>query len=179
MITRIKNRLGQFRKKEDGSAILMEFVVMVPLLFGVFFMSIEMGVYSYRQVQLDRSLEVTTREIRLNTGTQFTHDTIKDLICENSGGLTDCASSLRLEMITVDPRQFAGLPATADCVDTSQTASPVRGWNLGDQHELMVLRACYRFSPVFPTTGLGFSLAKDGSGKAAMTTTSAFVQEPS
>jgi len=82
-------------------------------------------------------------------------------------------------MISVDPRNFTGLPTIPDCVDTSRPATALRGWNLGQPHELMILRACYKFSPIFPTTGLGFAFAKDGSGRVAMTSTSAFVQEPS
>ena len=42
----------------------------------------------------------------------------------------------------------------------------------------MLLRACYKFKPVFPTTGLGGQLTKDSEGFTAIVSTSAFVQEP-
>ena len=32
--------------------------------------------------------------------------------------------------------------------------------------------------PVFPSSGLGYELEKDGSGRARMTSIAAFVQEP-
>lgn len=179
MIIRITHRLKRFRKQEDGSAILMEFMILTPVLFGAFFMAMEMGMYSIRQMQLDRGLEVTTREVRLNTARDFTHDELKDTICINAGGLPNCSELLRLEMMPVDPRNYAGLPATLDCVDTSREVNPVRGFTLGEQHELMIMRVCYKFDPIFPTTGLGQAFVKDGSGQVAMTSTSAFVQEPS
>jgi hypothetical protein len=82
-------------------------------------------------------------------------------------------------MVPVDPRNFVGLPDALDCVDTSQPVQPVRGFTLGEQHELMIMRVCYKFNPVFPSTGLGETFVKDGSGRVAMTSMSAFVQEPS
>lgn len=178
MITRLTKRLRSFRKEEDGAIIALEFVIMAPLIFSFFFFGMEMGIYSVRQMLLDRGLEVTTREVRLNTGVQIDHDDLKQAICYNTGGLPDCNEVLRLEMLPMNPRDFAGLPSAADCSDISQPVTPVRGWTLGKQHELMILRACYKFDPMFPMTGLGYTFTKDGSGKVAMTTVSAFVQEP-
>ncbi len=37
---------------------------------------------------------------------------------------------------------------------------------------------CAMIEPVFPTTGLGENVVKDGSGRFALVSTSAFVQEP-
>jgi hypothetical protein len=42
----------------------------------------------------------------------------------------------------------------------------------------MLIRACVKFKPVFPTTGVGKELEKDGTGRARMTSMAAFVQEP-
>lgn len=179
MITRLKNRLRRFRKEDDGAIIALEFMIMAPLIFSAFFMGVEMGLYSIRQMLLDRGLEVTTREVRLNTDMYFEHDDLKRAICQNAGNLPGCMDNLRLEMVPTNPRAFTGLPATVDCVDTSQPVTPVRGWALGKQHDLMILRACYKFKPIFPTTGLGASFSKDGNGEVAMSTISAFVQEPS
>ncbi|MEQ6248510.1 TadE family protein [Sulfitobacter sp. HNIBRBA3233] len=177
-MTRLKKRLRIFRKNEDGMIIALEFVIMAPLIFSFFFFGLEMGIYSVRQMLLDRGLEVTTRQVRLNTGMVFDHDDLKRAICQNAGNLPDCNTVLRLEMVSMDPRNFTGLPASPDCPDVSEPATPVRGWSLGQPHELMILRACYKFTPVFPMTGLGQDFRKDGGGKVAMTSISAFVQEP-
>lgn len=171
-------RWRRFGGEEDGSALLMEFIIMVPLLFGLLIMSVEMSFYAMRHMYLDRGLDMTVRYIRLNTNTPMNHGQIKQLICDRAGFLKDCNNSLRLEMIRVSPRNFAAFDQVADCVDTSQEPRPVRGWTLGVEHELMLLRACVGFKPLFPTTGLGYALKKNGAGRVAMISTAAFVQEP-
>ncbi|KAJ02491.1 pilus assembly protein [Sulfitobacter mediterraneus] len=178
MKTILKNQLRRFRRDEDGSALVIEFCIFIPILFGAFLMSVEMGLYSMRQMYLDRGLDIAVRYVRLNTNVAMTHDQIKTIICDNAGFLEDCDSSLRLEMTPVDPRNFATFDQQADCVDTAQPVQPVRGFTLGQQHELMMMRACVRFDPVYPTSGLGYAFEKDGSGKARMLSSSTFVQEP-
>ncbi|MEP5732302.1 MAG: pilus assembly protein [Sulfitobacter sp.] len=178
MIRPLKKFLRRFARSQDGSAILIEFCIFVPILFGAFLMAVEMGVYSMRQMYLDRSLDIAVRFVRLNTNGNFTHTTIKDMICDNAGWLENCSESLRLEMVTVDPRAFAQFDQTADCVDTSEPVEPVRGFTLGQENELMMLRACIKFKPLYPTSGLGFALEKDGAGEAKMISSATFVQEP-
>ena len=84
-------------------------------------------------------------------------------------------------MIPVNPRDFVGLPAMPNCTNAPHPVNPVnplRGWSLGEQHELMLLRACYKFSPVFGSLGLGKLLGTDDAGLGTMVSMSAFVQEP-
>lgn len=170
--------LRRFRRKEDGSAIMLEFVIFVPLLFSTLLMSTELGLYAVRHMFLERGLDIAVRHVRLNTGNPPTHDEVKDMICEYAGFLDDCEETLRLEMVAIDPRAFSKMPVVADCVDTSLTIQPVRGYTLGQQQELMMMRACVKFDPIYPTTGLGRAMAKDGSGKVTMISAAAFVQEP-
>lgn len=169
--------LRQFRRDEKGQMVV-EFALAVPLIFTLFLTSVEMGIYSMRQMFLDRGLDMTVRLIRLNTGTNYTHLQVKDMICDFSGFLTECDTTLRLEMSPVNPRSFNGFAGSADCVDASQPITPLRTFVHGGNHQLMLMRACYMFKPVFPSTGLGYHLTKDGSGRAKMVSLSAFVQEP-
>ncbi len=178
MIQPVHKFLRRFRRDEDGAALLIEFAIFVPLLFSVFLMAIEMGIYSMRQMYLDCGLDIAVRYVRLNTNRTFTHNEIKQLICDNSGWLENCDETLRLEMTTVDPRAFTRFDPEVDCVDTSQPAKPVRGFTLGEANQMMMLRACVRFNPVYPTTGLGREFEKDGTGRAKMVSIAAFVQEP-
>lgn len=178
-MTRIMPRwLRRFGRDEEGGVLLLEFVIFVPLLFTAFLMSVEMGLYSVRHMFLDRGLDMTVRYVRLNTNVPFKHDDLKQMICTYSGFLDDCETTLRLEMATLDPRNFAAFDATPDCVDTSKPVEPVRGFTVGLEHQMMILRACVKFRPVFPSSGLGYELEKDGSGRARMTSIAAFVQEP-
>ncbi|MCX8224500.1 MAG: pilus assembly protein [Sulfitobacter sp.] len=174
-----KNAFGRFRRDESGSVFLIEFVIIFPFIFGLFLASVEMSLYSLRQVHLNRGLEDAVRFVRLNTNAPMTHDQIKTLVCAGAGNVSNCDETLRLEMISVDPRNFATMPTDVDCVDKSEPVTPERGFSLGQQHELMVLRACLKFDPMFPTSRMGFKFASDGSGQAAMYSISAFVQEPS
>ena len=81
--------------------------------------------------------------------------------------------------IVVDPRNYVAPDSTADCIDHSEPSNPLREFAHGTANEMMLLRACFVFSPIFPTAGLGYALEKDGAGNAAMVASSAFVQEPS
>jgi hypothetical protein len=175
----ISNRFRLFRRDENGAALMLEFVIFVPLLFTSFLMAVEMSVYTMRSMMLDRGTDIAVRAIRLNTGTpQITHDWVKQTICNNSGWLEECNEQLKLEMVTVNPRDFHMLDQTPDCVDVTQNPDPVRGFALGQQHEMMIMRACVRFKPVFPTSGLGRAFEKDSEGRAKMISITAFVQEP-
>lgn len=179
MIMRLKNRLSRFRSEESGGTYTLEFAIMFPLVLATFAFGVELTTHANRQFQLDHGLEVTTRAVRLNTGTPISHDQLKSAICEFSGGLTDCTENLRLEMTSVNPRNFAGLPSTPDCTEVPLPAAAVRGWSLGQQHDLMLLRACYKYKPVFVGGfGLGALLGSDAGGRGTMVSMSAFVQEP-
>jgi hypothetical protein len=179
MTCRPLNFLHRFRNDEDGNMVI-EFVIFVPLLFTIFMTSVELGIYSMRQMWLDRGLDMTVRLVRLGTGATPDHDALKDMICERAGFIPDCSTSLKLEMQPVDPRNFAGIATPIDCVDQSQPVLPEDAptYVAGQEHDLMLLRACVKFDPIFPTTGLGFSFVKDGSGQVQMSAMSAFVQEP-
>ncbi|MEM1075258.1 MAG: TadE/TadG family type IV pilus assembly protein [Pseudomonadota bacterium] len=179
MIPVVFSTLRKFWRREDGQ-VAIEFVVMTPLLFGVFMTAMELGIYSKRQMWLDRGLDIAVREVRLNTASIPSHDALKQTVCANAGFVPDCMNSLKLEMVKVDPRAFAAMDPIADCVDRSQpiASQDKPNYQTGVEHELMLMRACIKFSPMFPTTGLGFAWSKDGAGQAIMTAMSAFVQEP-
>lgn len=177
MIRFLTRRLRRFGRREDGQ-MLIEFALAIPLMFTLFLTSVELGIYQMRQMFLDRGVDMTVRMIRLNTGANYTHADLKDMICDYSGFLEDCDDSLKLEMNPVDPRAFSGFGGAADCHDQSQPVTPSRSFVHGGNHQLMLIRACYMFKPVFPSTGLGYEFTKDGSGRSKMVAVSAFVQEP-
>jgi Flp pilus assembly protein TadG len=177
-MNRLSSFLRQFGRREDGQ-LLVEFALAVPLVFTIFLTSVEMGMVQVRQMFLERGLDVAVRDIRLNTSAKLTPSQVKQKICDQAGFLPDCMETLRLEMTTADMRSFAAFGASADCIDTSQPITPLRQFVHGNNHELMMIRACYMFKPVFPTSGLGKQFAKDGSGRVKMVAYSGFVQEPS
>lgn len=182
MILRVLRQLRRFTRREDGS-MTFEFAIIVPAIFTFFLMSVEFGIYAMRSMFLDRGLDATVRTIRLNTAVDYNHDQVKQMICDNSGFLNtgqnnNCDNTMRLEMLPRDLRAYASLPSDADCIDVSQPVNPPRNFVNGVEHQLMIMRACVKFDPVFSTSGLGAAFSKDGAGKAQMIATSAFVQEP-
>ncbi len=176
-----KFKLCRFLKNEDGNATI-EFVVMVPLIFTIFMTAVELGIYSMRQMWLDRGLDLAMREVRLSTSNIPGHDDMKLSICEHANFIPDCLNSVKIEMQSVDPRSFTSLDDTLDCVDRSLPIESQEdpNYTTGQEHDLMLVRACVKFDPVFPTTGLGFYFVENGdnAGQSFMTARSAFVQEP-
>lgn len=172
--------LRRFRRDEDGQMVV-EFALLIPILFMMFLTSVELGMWTMRQMFLDRGLDMAVRLVRLNTGTDYTHANLKTMICDFAGFIEDCEANLKLEMTPVNMRGFSGFVGAADCSDASQPVTPSRSFVHGGDHQLMLLRACVKFKPVFPTAGLGYEMAKngDGAGMYKMVSISAFVQEPS
>lgn len=177
MTRAFRNLLRRFKQDETGTASL-EFVLVAPFFLGIMIFSIEMGFVTMRATFLERGLDMAVREVRLGTGTAPQHDDIKQIICDNSVIINDCENNLRLEMRSADIRNFNTLDAEADCTDQAEPAKPLRAFVPGQQNELMLLRACLKFRPLFPAGMLGSKLIGDGGGQASLIATTAFVQEP-
>ncbi|WP_254437953.1 TadE/TadG family type IV pilus assembly protein [Ruegeria arenilitoris] len=168
--------LQRFKRCEQGSPTV-EFVVIFPFYMFFILSAVEYSLVTMQQAMLENAVDRTVRDIRLGTGTVLQHDDIKDRICDRAGIIRSCGESLRLEMIVQDA--FAGihLPEEPDCTDLSEEAKPVRDFSNGTENQLMILRACAKIDPLFPTSTMGRTLANDG-GQIRLTALSAFVQEP-
>jgi Flp pilus assembly pilin Flp len=177
MIRRSVQALRRFRRREDGNASV-EFAIVIPALLMALMSTVELGLINLRHSQLERALDQTVRDIRLTTGANQQHDDLRDAICDRSGFIDDCATSLRLEMIRVDPFNWTPVDPDPDCINRIEDVQPVRSFVSGQSNELMLIRACMKFKPVLPTWGLGKSLHKDADGRISLTAVAAFVQEP-
>ena len=177
MIGPFKYELRRFLRDEGGNASI-EFVLVFPAYLALLLMSIELGFVTLRYTLLERGLDIAVREVRLGTGTAPQHDDIKELICENAMMIRDCLNTLRLEVRSADLRTFNSLDRTADCTDAAEPSKPVKQFVAGQQNQLMLLRACLRFDPLFPDDALGSALTKDSSGQSSIVSMTAFVQEP-
>ncbi|WP_435231328.1 TadE/TadG family type IV pilus assembly protein [Pseudopelagicola sp. nBUS_20] len=177
MKTRAPKYFSCFKTSEDGHATI-EFVIMVPVLLIILLSSVELGVLTLRYALLERALDVVVRDIRLTTGVDFVHDDIRDDICEVASIIPDCSNNLKLEMMTMDLRNWTGIPTETVCTDRAEVVQPLSTFESGVSNQLMVLRACAKIEPLFPTTGLGASFETDNAGDYALVTTTAFVQEP-
>ena len=177
--TSIPALVQKFRRNEDGNATI-EFAILFPLMLMVLFAAVELGMINYRQIMLDRAMDMTVRDIRLGTGGDMQHDDIRDPICARSGfiKMAECNVSLKLEMVRLDPFNWGGIPPQADCVDSVEEADPLINFTNGGSNDLMFLRACASVDVLFPNWGLGEALQKDDGGRVNLYASSAFVQEP-
>ncbi|GHG90377.1 TadE/TadG family type IV pilus assembly protein [Pseudodonghicola xiamenensis] len=177
MTAALRAALRRLWRQEDGNATI-EFAITFPALIILLLSGLELGFVTMQHAMLERAVDQTVRDIRLGTGSAPQHDDIKDMICDRASFIPNCGDNLRLEMIQVDPRAWAGLDTTPDCTDKSEEVAPVRNFVNGQSNDLMILRACAKIDPVFPTTGLGKSLSTDAYGQYALVSTTVFVQEP-
>lgn len=177
MIGSMKTALRRFGRDEDGSMIV-PFALWTPLFVGLLIASVEAGTATMRQTVLDRALDQTVREVKIGTGTLYTADQLKEMICDRATILGSCVDTLQLEMVGLDMRDWVEPERSTDCVDTNLTVTPMRNFVNGSQHETMLLRACYKYRPVTPGGLVAASMAKDEMGYTALVATSAFVHEP-
>lgn len=176
-MTRLKKVLRFRIKRNEDGFVTVEFVILFPVIMFFFLSVVEYSLVTLQQSSLEQATDRTVRDIRLGTGLVITHDGIKDAICARSVFIRNCSETLRLEMIVQDAFSGLRIPPEPDCTENSEEANPVREFQQGRANELMVLRACAKVEPVFPTTNMARALSDDD-GTIKLTATTAFVQEP-
>ena len=175
---RIWRRTLRASLREHGNATI-EFVILFPLFVTLLVSSVEIGMITYRHTLLERAVDLTVRDIRLGTGTSPQYEQIRDTICDRAGVIPDCKNNMKIEMIRMNLRSYVAPPADFDCINHAEEVQPVRSFQNGMENEMMLLRICAMFEPLFPFSGLGRDLKRNTpNGYAAMISTTAFVQEP-
>ncbi len=177
MIRRFKG-LRHALRREDGTAA-MEFVLAVPLLITIFMASFESGLLMIRSIMLEQSVDMTMRELRLGHYTLPDAALLKVEICKRTVIFKDCEANIMIEMTRISTATWA-LPSTGvACIDRAEDIQPVTSLQIGQQNDIMLVRVCVVQDALFPTTGIGLGLPKDGEGGYGVIATSAFVTEPS
>ena len=171
-------RSTQALRREDGTAAL-EFVIAVPLLITIFMASFESGLLMIRSIILEQSVDMTMRELRLGHYTLPDAPLLKTEICKRTVIFKDCEANITIEMTRINTAAWA-MPSTGvACIDRSEDIQPVTSLQIGQQNDIMLVRVCVVQDALFPTTGIGLGLPKDGQGGYGVIATSAFVTEPS
>jgi hypothetical protein len=180
-MTRLSRRIRRFLRRDQGSATI-EFVILFPVFMVLFVSSFELGNIMLRQTMLDRSIDMTVRQIRIGAVGVVDHDTIKEMICERSYFLDDCDRQLKLEMQVVDPRAWVNLDPDIDCIDQADYGIPPRRFDSGSDNQMMILRACHLFEPMVSDFGLGTVLgelmARESGNAYRLTAVASYVVEP-
>lgn len=174
----LSSALRRFRLNEAGTAAV-EFVMTVPLLLMIFMASFESGFLMIRSIMLEQSVDMTMRELRLGHYPLPTAALLKEEICKRSVVLTNCEDNITIEMTRINTANFSMPSTSIACVDREEDIQPVTQLQIGQQNDVMLVRVCVVQDAMFPTTGIGLGLPKDGQGGYGLTSASAFVTEPS
>ncbi len=190
MTNRLLGLLRRFARRENGS-LSIEFVIVVPIFLYLMMAGVEIGVIAFHHANLERALDETVRDVRLNhiekydptPGAEWDHDLLKRIICDNADFIKDCDANLALEMKSVDLRNGIELHETPFCVDTPEDIRNTESgtgqeYNQGAANELMVLRACVEIFPIFHGSNIGQMAQRDSDGQYELHATTVFVHEP-
>lgn len=170
--------IPRFWSREEG-AIATELVIVLPLLLMIFFASFEAGYAMLRIVWLERSLDITIRDLRLGAlGENPTHDEVRARLCRENILMASCNQELAIEMQVIDRVTWQGFTSPAVCVDRTTDIFPLVRFQQGTSNEVVTVRACAVFDPFFPSTSWGLNLRLDASGGYQIAARSAFVNEP-
>jgi hypothetical protein len=150
---------------------------------ALFVSSFELGTIMLRQSMLDRSIDMTVRQIRIGAVADVNHDAIKEMICERTVFLHDCASELKLEMQVVDPRAWTNMDTDVDCIDHEEDEQPPPRFQAGIDNQMMILRACHLFEPFVSSFGLGQQvlgelIPRESGNSYRLVATASYVVEP-
>jgi len=177
-VKHFRSKLRSLRKREDGNATI-EFAIMFPIMITMFLSSVEIGILTIRQVMLERAVDLTVRDLRLGHFVNPTQDALRTLICQRAAVVPGCMDSLLIELRPVSTTTWTPLSSDTTCKNRDEDINPAVTLNPGIAHEMVLVRVCAVFKPVFPSTTLAISLQKDALGGYALVTSSAFVNEPS
>lgn len=164
---------------EDGNST-MEFVMVFPVVIVMFMSVVEMGVMMTRYMMFERALDISVRTLRLDTTVNYTQDSIRDAICDETLIARHCKSTLTLEMVRLDAddQNWAFPSSGAVCTNRAEEVQPATTFTPGLPNDTMYVRACMSVTPMFPWAGLGASMSKDETGAYNMIAQSAFSVEP-
>jgi hypothetical protein len=173
----IARHLKAFRR-ENGTASI-EFVFSFPVLLFIFLLAFEAGMLMVRNIMLERSVDMTMRDLRLNSFAAPDAELLKDEICAKTMVIANCRDVIVINLKPVDTGTWAMPGGVIDCMDRSEEINPLDAVDPGIADNLMLVRVCVTTDALFPTTGLGLRMPKDGNGGYWLTAVSAFANEPS
>lgn len=186
MMTRAENRhprgllarlLRRAWRRQEGASTV-EFAILVPLFMALFLAGVEAGIVMTRHAMLERGLDLAMRQLRLGRVAPVNTDTLRSAVCSQTVMIPNCQTDLLVELRRL-PNQNPVLPAdTAPCVNRAEQTVPAVQLTPGVEHDLILVRVCLIYDPLFPTSGWGLGLPVDASGGFRMAAASAYVNEP-
>jgi Flp pilus assembly protein TadG len=174
-VSKAFRQFAALRRDRRGVAAI-EFALLVPLVLSLLFSVFEAGWIMTQSIMLDRGFSRASRAVQIG-GSSMTYAQYKRKVCDEALILSDCETSLRLELTPIN--SASDFPTTsASCVDRSVAIDPVTTYSSGQTSQLVFARACFVVDPIVPGLGYGLTLPKDSTGAIRLTSSFAFVNEP-
>jgi hypothetical protein len=177
MIKLFNRKFKGLRKEEDGTASV-EFVIAVPVILTIFMASFEAGFFMIRSVMLEQAVDMAMRDVRLGHFETVNAAVLKDEICKRIIMFTNCEADMMIEMERVTTSDWDLPNDLTSCVNRSENTEPAVEMEIGQQNEMILVRACIMQDALFPSTGLALELPLDSMGGYALYSKSAYVVEP-
>ncbi|SHF22793.1 hypothetical protein SAMN05444279_12236 [Ruegeria intermedia] len=185
MIRKLLSKFRLFRRNEGGMATI-EFIFWFPIFVGTTYSAVEVGIGAFNHANLERALDETIRDVRLNNLAKYTtnvqqgwtHDLLKEIVCDKAAFIPDCDANLALELTRVDPYSGHTLSTRPYCADTPATIQQNPIFNPGGSDELMIVRACVEVNPLWAGSILGWMTSQRDNGQYELHATTVFVYEP-
>ncbi|MEO0702555.1 MAG: pilus assembly protein [Pseudomonadota bacterium] len=170
------------RANKDGTSTI-EFVLIFPGFLALFLVAYESGLMMVRNVLLERGVDLAVRDLRLAGSAPPSFDQLKAKICREALVIAaeDCDDTIQVQLEPVDTTNWVTLDDNIRCIDQDTTINPLDETTFtgGGSNELMMVRVCALYQPMFKPTGWGMQMPKaDDNGNYALVVKSAFVNEP-
>lgn len=181
-----KSRLFKFLKRDnDSGGPTVEFVVVLIPFMVSFYWLFDTGWLAFQIVQLDRGVEMTTRELMVSDitdglGASAAHKLLKNKVCDY-GIIADCDENLVLDIQQFD--SFTSVITTnQSCVNRTETdVEPkytIKPSGCTTEPEIVWFRACLLVDPLLPPTLTAYEGSATSDGAIELRTVSGFLNEP-
>lgn len=185
MIRALPRRLRRFLSREEGG-VTVEFLIIMPVLFGFVVNSAEAGTVMLRGAFLEWGLNSAVRDMRLGNlvDADGNHDPelFRERLCETVWILGDyddgCKDNIEIEVRKFSPASVAAMNAETRCKPGGDEIPPPAIYNPGAETELTVVRVCASIPAITPRFGLGAALPKNGDGDYHLVAMNAYTTEP-
>lgn len=174
--------VNKFRRDETGF-MSIDFIFLFPVIIFVMFLALEAGILATRQVMLDRALAETSRTLKLSGGTPPSQEELVQQVCDIANVFPDCTSSVTVEVAPINTNTWDVGAEYIECYDFDNRDGedafvPANEYDGGAGSQLMMLKICATFTPLFPYVGLGAKLRKVNETDYSIASAIAYVNEP-
>ncbi len=167
--------LARLFHDQSGSSTV-EFLIVFPMVFGLFLSAVDYGVVMLRQTFLDRAVDLAARSVRL--GEAVSEAEFRAAICAQVILMPNCLRTIAIEMRRVESNGTGPVLAPARCVNRREEIAPVVEFTNGLRGQVMVVQVCVAAEPFIRLTGWVLGMPELPGGGYAVVARTAWLNEP-